>query len=222
MSGAIHVSKIISIPLFQVAFLFIVTSGVWFLITDASTEIKKRILNFVTDGLYYFIITTLILNVVFNFSEVLQEPYRAILFSSTSSWLALILVSFYLVYREKTKKQPVNFEKEKYINHTLNFFLLLGLANHLFYYYKYRSFSSVLFILLYFGFYLLKDKVAYPHRNEATLVLLALAHGLVMAKFSSVMIYYQIVFYPYQMISLFLIASILVYYFRRGFLSKQK
>lgn len=222
MSGAIHVLKIVSIPFFQVGILFIVTSAAWFLITGESTDFKKQVLNFVTDGLYYFIITTLALNVLFNFSEILHEPYRAILFSSTSSWIALILVSFYLVYREGTKNYSVSLKKEKYIDHTLNFLLLLGLANHLFYYYKYRNLSSVLFVLLYFGLYLLKDKQSYSQRNEATLVLLALLHGLIMASFSSVIIYYQIVFYPYQMISLLLIASILVYYFRRGFSSKQK
>lgn len=222
MTGAIYLSKIVSIPLFQLGLLFIVTTALWFLATDESASFIKKIFNFITDGLYYFIITTLALNVLFNLREVLQEPYRAILFSSQSSWAALLLVSFYLIYREKKKELPLKERNEKYIDHTLNYFLLLGFANHLFYYYKYRTIQSVLFILIYFIFYLFKDRVNYSRRNELTLVLLALLHILVMYFFSPIMIYYQIVFYPYQIISLFLIASVLVFYFRRNLPSEQK
>lgn len=215
-------TKIISIPLFQVGILFLLTSATWFLITDENSTFKKKILDFITDGLYYFILTTLVLNTVFNLKDVLNEPYRALLFSSQTSWTALILVGVFLSYRESKKKTISINQKELYIDHILNFFLLLGLANHLFYYYKYRSLHSVLFIVIYFVLYLVKDRFKNSQRNEWTLTLLAILHALIMYSFSNIMIYYQIVFYPYQIISLFLIASILVFYFRRNLPSKQK
>ena len=215
-------TKIISIPLFQVGVLFLFTSAIWYFLTDEDRLFKKNIFNFITDGLYYFILTTLGLNVLLNFSEVLQEPYRAIIFSSEISWAALIIVSVFLLYRE-SKKKPSDFKNPNlYINHLVNFFLLLGLANHLFYYYKYRSFNSVLFILAYFIFYVLKDYIKNPRRNEWTLILLAIIHAVIMYRFSKIVIYYQIVFYPYQIISLLLVASSLIFYFRRNLSSKQK
>lgn len=214
--------KIVSIPLFQVGILFIASSVIWFLVTNESLEFKKRVFSFITDGLYYFILTTLGLNMLFNLSEVLKEPYRAILFSSESSWVALMLVSLYLAHRETRKKRTVSLGYEKYVDHIVNFWLLLGLTNHFFYYYKYRSLNSVLFILIYFMFYLFKDKVKISRRNEWALVFLALLHGVVMYRLSKIIIYYQIVFYPYQIISLLLLASILVFYVRRKFSSKQK
>ena len=97
-------TKITSIPLFQLGLLFILTSALWFLLTDENRVFKNKIFNFITDGLYYFITTTLALNVFFNLSEVLNEPYQAILFSSQSSWAALILVSIFLVYRENKNR----------------------------------------------------------------------------------------------------------------------
>lgn len=215
-------TKITSIPLFQVGVLFALTSALWFVVTDEDRAFKKKIFHFMTDGLYYFILTTLAINILFNLSEVLNEPYQAILFSSQSSWAALILVSIFLFYRENKnrgfKKQLDNHS----IDHLLNFLLLLGLANHLFYYYKYRSFHTVLFIVIYFVFYLVKDHIKNPQRNEWTLALLGLLHALIMYQFTSIIIYYQIVFYPYQIVSLFFITSSLVFIFRRNLLSKQK
>ncbi len=215
-------TKIISIPLFQVGILFLLTSAIWFLITDEDSDFKKKIFDFVTDGLYYFVLTTLVLNIILNLKDVLNEPYRALLFSSQTSWIALLIVGIFLSYREFKKKTLFINQKELYINHTLNFFLLLGLANHLFYYYKYRSLHSVLFIVIYFVLYLVKDRIKHSQRNEWTLTLLAVLHAIIMYSFSNIILYYQIVFYPYQIISLFLIASILVFYYRRNLPSKQK
>lgn len=214
-------SKLVSIPFFQVGILFVMSSVIWYFITDLENKFKKRVFDFISDGLYYFLLTSFILNIIFNFSEVLKEPYRAILISSQSFWLALLIVSFYLVYREKKKASFTEY-KQVYINQTVNFFLLIGLANHLFYYYKYPSLQSVLFILIYFAFFLLKDRIRNPQKNEFILILLALVHAVILFFFGKIVIYYHIAFYPYQIISLFLVASSLVFYLRRGLPSKQK
>lgn len=222
MSGAIFLSKFFSIPLFQVGILFFLSIGIWFLITDERSSLKKKIFNFSTDALYYFLLTAFGLNIFFNFTDIIQEPYQAILFSNKSSWLALLLISSYLFYRERKKRSLSNTKKQKYIDHTINLFLILGLANHLFYYYKYQNLNSVIFILIYFILYLLKDQIKSPKRNEWTLIILAILHAVMMYFFSSTIIYYHIVFYPYQIISLLLIMSIFVLYFRRDSQSKQK
>lgn len=222
LTGAIALPNIVSNPLFQVIVLFIFATGSWFLATDETTKSKKKILTFVTDGLYYFILTSFGLNILVNFNTVIRDPYRILLFSSNISWMALVLILLYLGYLEYKKHRLINQREDQLINHTINYFLLLGLFNHLFYYYKYRSFHSVIFILVYFLFYLLKDRIEIPRINEWTLILLALVHGILMFSFSKIILYYQIVFYPYQIISLFIIASLLLYYFRRNVSSKQK
>lgn len=214
--------KIVSIPLFQVGLLFIATTIIWFLVTDEENPLKKKVFDFITDALYYLIITSLGVNVFLNFSDVLSEPYQAIIISSEASWLAFILVSSYLLYREKKKDRNFTITTQNYIDQTVNYLLILALANHLFYYYKYQSLQSVIFIVIYFLSYLLKDKITDLRRNEILLTVLALAHGVMMYLFSNIIIYYQIVFYPYQIISLLIIASLFILYYRRDLSSEQK
>ena len=216
-------TKIVSNPLFQVIILFIGTTGIWFIVTDETYEIKKKILAFFSDVLYYFILTSFGLNLLTNFREIISEPYRILLVSSEIYWIALIAVMFYLTFQANKKSIPINKKmQEKLLDQTLNYFFLLGLFNHLFYYYKYRSITSVIFILVYFLFYLFKDRIKHPSKNELALLVMAFLHAIVMYSFSKIIIYYQIVFYPYQITSLLIIASVLLYYIRRDFSSKQK
>lgn len=214
-------SKIVNIPLFQIGLLFLASTAIWYFITDQESPFKKKILNFASDGLYYFLITSFLLNLIFNFKEVISEPYRAILIASDSFYLALLLVSFYLFFREKKKAVDFTEKRQIYLDQTVNYFLFLGLANHLFYYFKYSNLKSILFILTYFLLYLLKDKIKYPERNELSLILLGLIHYLVSFFLGKVVIYYHIVFYPYQIVSLLFVLAALIYFFRRGLPSKQ-
>lgn len=209
-------------PLFQVIILFIVTTGIWFIATDETYEIKKKILSFLSDILYYFILASFGLNLLFNFREIIREPYRILLISSESYWMALVAVMFYLTIQASKKRYHVNKMLDQLLDQIFNYFFLLGLFNHLFYYYKYGSISSVIFILFYFLFYLFNNRMKHPLKNELILLFLAVLHGIVMYSFSRIIIYYQIVFYPYQIISLLMIASGLLYYIRRDFPSKQK
>lgn len=222
LTGAIALPNIVSNPLFQVIILFIFASGSWFLATDETSKVKKKVLTFITDGLYYFILITFGLNILVNYKEVVREPYRILLFSSQISWIALVFVMLYLTYREYKKRTLISMQEDKLISHTIDYFLLLGLFNHLFYYYKYKNIHSVIFILVYFLFYLLRGRIKIHRMNEWTLILLAVLHGIVMFIFGKIILYYQIVFYPYQIISLFIIASLFLYYFRRNVSSKQK
>lgn len=214
-------SKLLNIPLFQIGLLFIVTSAVWYLITDQERDFKKRIFEFISDGLYYFLIASFLFNLFFNFREIRNELYRAILISTDSFWLGLLSVSFYLAYLENKKELSFTKERQVYLDQIINYFLLLGLANHLFYYFKYSSFKSILFIFIYFILYLFKDKIKNSYRNEASLLLLALSHYIISFFFGKAVIYYHIVLYPYQIVSLLVILAAIIYYFRRGLPSKQ-
>lgn len=216
-----NLGDIISNPLFQVILLFVLASSTWFVMNDESKKFKQSVLTFVTDGLYYFILITFGLNFLLHFREVINEPYRILLFSSEISWVSLIITLLYLGFREYKKSTYFSATREKYVSQILNFLLLLGLFNHLFYYYKYRSFSSVLFIVIYFIFYLFQNQIKTSFKNEFILLALALLHAAILYGFSSIVIYYQLVFYPYQLISLFVLASLLLFYFRRNSTSKQ-
>ena len=214
--------NIVSNPLFQVILLLIATTGIWFVVTNEATAIKKKVLSLASDFLYYFIMTSFVLNLVVNFKEIISEPYRILLVSSKSYWISLLIIMIYLTIRISKKEGVSCKSHEKLFNQSLNYFFLLGLFNHLFYYYKYRNINSVIFILAYFLLYLLKDRINHQNKNELALFFLALLHALVMYSFSKIIIYYQIVFYPYQIISLLIIASALLFYIRRNFSSKQK
>lgn len=221
-TGAIQLPNVVSNPLFQVIILFVAATGTWFLVTNETTEIKKKVLSFVSDVLYYFILTSFGLNLLLNFREIISEPYRVLLLSSKIYWLAMLCVMVYLTIQAHKKNHYSNKIQKELFNQTLNYFFLLGLFNHLFYYYKYRSINSVIFILVYFLFYLFDDRIEHSRKNELALLTLSLLHAIVMYSFSKIIIYYQIVFYPYQIISLLLIASALLYYIRRDLTSKQK
>lgn len=221
LTGAIQLPNMVSNPLFQVIILFIATTGTWFLATDETIEIKKKILSFASDVLYYFILTSFGLNLILNFKEIISEPYRFLLLSSDIYWMAMVGVMIYLTMQAHRKSSSNIEPQELLIDQTLNYFFLLGLFNHLFYYYKYRSINSVIFILVYFLFYLFKDRINHPSKNEITLLILALLHAIVMNSFSKIIIYYQIVFYPYQIVSLLIIASAILYFIRRDVSSKQ-
>ncbi len=210
--------NVINNPFFQVGILFVVATGAWFFATDETVDLKKKILNLVTDGLYYFVLTTFGLNLLINFKDIIRQLYQIVLFSSEVSWLALMSVTSYLFFKNRKKLSRHNHA----IDLLINYFLLLALFNHLFYYYKYQNINSVIFMIAYFIFYLFKDRIQSPWKNELTLIALTILHGLMMTFFGKVVIYYQIVFYPYQVVSLLVFASLLLYYFRRNLLSKQK
>lgn len=105
--------NIVSNPLFQVIILFIVTTGIWFIATDETYEIKKKILSFLSDILYYFILASFGLNLLFNFREIIREPYRILLISSESYWMALVAVMFYLTIQASQQEQVLREEAEE-------------------------------------------------------------------------------------------------------------
>lgn len=205
-------------PFFQAILLFLASSVTWYFLTDKNKTFKKKIFELMSDGIYYFFLTALGLNVLFNFKEILSNPYRAILFSSMIAWLASILVISFLMIK---KRQQIATD-QLFVSHLINYFLILGLFNHLFYYYKYQNLFSVLFIVIYFVFYLLKNQLHIPWKNEILLATLGFLHGLLLFLSGNVILYYQIVYYPYQITSLFLLISFLLFYFRSDGLSKRK
>lgn len=205
-------------PFFQAILLFLASSVTWYFLTDKNKTFKKKIFELMSDGIYYFFLTALGLNVLFNFKEILSNPYRAILFSSMIAWLASILVISFLMIK---KRQQIATD-QLFVSHLINYFLILGLFNHLFYYYKYQNLFSVLFIVIYFVFYLLKNQLHIPWKNEILLATLGILHGLLLFLSGNVILYYQIVYYPYQITSLFLLISLLLFYFRSDGLSKRK
>lgn len=218
IDGGILLPSFFQNPYFQVIVLFLFASSLWYLTTAKPTENKKKIFSLVTDGVLYFVFITLGLNALFNFQEVINEPYQVILFSSNISSLGITITLIYLMiryYKELARN-------EEMVNGILGFFLFLGLFNHLFYYYKYGNLATMIFVLIYFMLYLIYNKSKYRWRNEVLLFFLAMTHAILMYFYSSVIIYYQIIFYPYQIIGLFILISLLLFFIRRNFLSKQK
>lgn len=204
-------ATIIQNPFFQVIVLFFVSSAVWYFLTTTKRPVKRKAFDVVTDAAYYFIFSILGLNLLLNFKAVLQQPYRILVFSSTVSFLAALLalgLLFYKYHESIPKNKDV-------MDSILDDLLILGLLNHLFYYYKYQDILSVVLVVTYFLVYFFKMKWTHPYKVEYLLLVLALVHGLFLYGFGRVVIYYQIVFYPYQIVSLFLLIGVLLRWLRR-------
>ena len=204
-------ATIIQNPFFQVIILVLISSTTWYFLTDEKQTAKRKTLDIVTDSAYYFIFSVLGINVFFNIEEVLEEPYRALIFSSTVSFSATLFVLIFLFYKYR---RSIPQHKER-IDSILDYFLILGLFNHLFYYYKYQNIMSVVFILTYFLIYFFQKKWSHFRKAEYILLLLGILHGLFLYLFGHVMIYYQIIFYPYQIVTLFLLTGALLLWLRR-------
>lgn len=210
--------KLYQNPFFQVIILFIVSSIAWYFLTDLDKKRRQNVLSLVSDVLYYFVLSTLVLNFLSNPKEILSNPYQIILFSSRTAWLALlfVLLFFFYKYHQRLKSNQV------LVEYSLQYFLFLGITNHFFYYFKYQNFRTVLSLVFFFIIYLIHMKVDSHSKNEWTLIALAVFHGIVLTFYSKVIIYYQLVFYRYQIISLLLLLTSLLYIFRSEKLSKLK
>lgn len=210
--------KIYQNPFFQVIVLFIISSIVWYFLVDEDKNIRKKVLSIVSDGIYYFLLATLGLNFLSQPKAILNNPFQIILFSSQISWWAVIFVVllFFFKYRKNI------LQKQEVVDSIIQYFLFLGITNHLFYYFKYQNLATVLFLLFYFVSYFLHTQLKSFWKNEWILVALGIFHAIILTLFGKVIIYYQIVFYRYQIIVLFLLVGSLLYLFRSEILSKRK
>lgn len=210
--------NIISNPMFSAIVSLFVGILIWYGLTDEPAGVKKSVVSVFMDAVFYFTVALFGINAVFNISEIIQVPYRILLFSSNVVWIAslgLLLYGGYL-YGEKLWK---NKEKAK---SAAKLVTTVGLANHAYMYYRYASMNALLLIVLFVSLLALLTFTKLTQNVSPILITLGFGalHLLIMGTRS--VIYFNFVFTPIAILSLFLVFSGLLLGYKRGVLpSKQ-
>ncbi|GAB2486647.1 hypothetical protein GCM10008929_09260 [Alkalibacterium psychrotolerans] len=211
-------NTIIANPMFSSIVVLIVGSLVWLGLADGGMKEKKALLSIFMDMVFYFVILLFAFNAVLNLSEIIQVPYRVLLFSSNIVWLATASVGMYGVI--KYGKQL--WEKPDQTKSVSVLFLIIGLVNHLYVYFLYSSPYSLRFIGLFAVTLILISFTRIHTKVNPLLTFLAfgLLHALLMG--SRAIIYFNFTFNALPLIALFIILSGGLFYQRRTSLSQPK
>ena len=205
-------------PMFSPLVTLILGIGLWFGLTDSSLDEKKKILSVFIDSILYFVILLFGINILIHFSEIMEVPYRVLLFSSSVVWLATIGLGVYegVKYGTSLWNQP---EKTKSAALLLS---SIGLVNHLYVYFLYSSTYTLRFVGLFALTLLLLSFKPIRHEKRALvcLLLFGLMHVILMG--DRTIIYFNFAFSPVQLLTVFLVTTGLIMYQRRKRLSQQK
>lgn len=203
--------------LFFAAFVILgVGMLLWLVFNDSSKQTKNTILSRFMDLVLIFVGLLFAMNILFHFLEIINDPYRILLFSSDVVALSTLVITIYstLKYGKKLLK---NQEKALGVGQLL---ILLGLVNHLYLYIIYRDLRSLLFIVFFIGLLgLTTVKHKLPKMDGLVFIaLIAMSHLLLMGQQS--IVYFNFTFYrmPLLIISITLIGILFVQ--RRSSLSK--
>jgi len=212
------VETILSNPMFNAIVSLLVGIVLWYGLTDESASVKKSVVSVFMDAVFYFAVALFGINAVLNISEIIQVPYRILLFSSNVVWIAslgLLVYGSYL-YGEKLWK---NKEKAK---SAAKLVTTVGLANHAYMYYRYASMSVLLLIVLFVSLLALLTFTNLTQKVPPVWIVLGVGalHLLIMGTRS--VIYFNFVFTPLAILSLFLVFGGLLLGYKKGVLpSKQ-
>ncbi|MCC5889692.1 MAG: hypothetical protein JJU01_03915 [Alkalibacterium sp.] len=209
-------NTIIANPMFSSIVVLIVGSVIWLGLADGDLKEKKALLSIFMDIVFYFVILLFGFNAVLNLGEIIDVPYRVLLFSSNIVWLATLAVGIYggIKYGRQLWEQP---NRTKSVSILL---LVIGLVNHLQVYFLYSSPYSLRFIGLFAVTLLLISFTRIFSKINPLLVFLAfgLLHALLMG--SRAIIYFNFTFSALPLAALFVALTGLLYYQRRTSLSE--
>ncbi|MCC5894362.1 MAG: hypothetical protein JJU16_02790 [Alkalibacterium sp.] len=204
-------------PMFSSIVVLIVGVIVWFGLSDGEMREKKAILSIFMDVVFYFVLFLFGFNAILNLSEIIEVPYRVLLFSSPIVWLATLSIVVYggIKYGRPLWENP---SKAKSVSVLLT---LIGLSNHLYLYFLYSSTYALRFIGLYLILLLLLSFTSIVEKVNPVFVLLGtgIVHALLMGGHST--IYFNFAFNAIPLLTLFLVLSAVLMFQRRKSLSQQ-
>lgn len=210
--------NIISNPMFSAIMSLLIGVGVWYGLTDESANVKKSVVSVFMDSVFYFVVALFGINAVLNISEIIEVPYRILLFSSNVVWIAslgLLLYGSYL-YGEKLWK---NKEKAK---SAAKLVTTVGLVNHAYMYYRYTSVNALLLILLFVTLLALLTFTTLTQKVSPIVLVLGFGALHLLITGTRSVIYFNFVLTPLAILSLFLVFSGLLWGHKRRILpSKQ-
>ncbi|SFC65643.1 hypothetical protein SAMN04488102_1169 [Alkalibacterium subtropicum] len=210
--------NIVSNPMFSAIVSLFVGIVIWYGLTDEPACVKKSVVSVFMDTVFYFVAALFGINAVLNISEVIQVPYRILLFSSNVVWIASLGVLIYGSYLYGSKLWKAK-EKSKSAAKLLT---AVGLANHSYMYYRYASVTTLLLIVLFVSLLALLTFTNLTQKVSPIAIASGFGalHLLIMGTRS--VIYFNFVFTPLAILSLFLVFSGLLLGYKRGILpSKQ-
>lgn len=211
-------NNLIANPMFSSIVVLIVGVSAWFGLADGEVREKKATLSVFMDTVFYFVILLFGFNAALNLTEVIEVPYRVLLFSSDVVWLATGSIAIYsgVKYGRKLWENPA---KAKSVSVLLT---LIGLVNHLYLYFLYSSTYALRFVGFYLIILLLLSFTSVAKKIDPLILLLGtgIVHTLLMGGRS--VIYFNFAFHSLPMLSIFIVLSGLLFYQRRKSLLQQK
>jgi hypothetical protein len=213
-----YVENIISNPMFSAVVSLLVGILLWYGLTDESASVKKSVVSVFMDSVFYFVVALFGINAVLNISEIIQVPYRILLFSSNVVWIASLGVLIYGSYLYGDRLWE-NKEKAKSAAKLLT---TIGLANHAYMYYRYASVTTLLLIVLFVSLLALLTFTNLTQKVPPVWIVLGFGalHLLIMGTRS--VIYFNFVFTPLAILSLFIVFSGLLLGYKRGILPSRQ
>lgn len=191
---------------------------IWYLLNENSKKERQAILIVFTDFIFNFVVILFALNVVFHLKEIIEFPYRVLMFSSRVVFLATLLLTIYsaLKYGEKMWIKPA---KSKSVT---QLFLFIGLTNHIYLYALYGNLQTI-FLIAYFILllFLISFTSVLKKVDPLLFILLSMGLHLLLIKNQPV-VYLNFTFYTIPLLILTLTLVLILYYQRRNFQSKQK
>ena len=114
----------------------------WYVLNDSPKTDKKAILSTFTDVTINFVGTVFAINLILNIREVINFPYRILLFSSNVIAMATFAITIYstIKYGQKLFANP---QRAWGVGQLV---VLLGFVNHVYLYIRYRNLQSIIFI----------------------------------------------------------------------------
>lgn len=210
--------NIISNPMFSAIVTLFAGIAIWFGLSDEAVRVKKSVVSVFMDTVFYFVMVLFGINAVLNIREIMEVPYRILLFSSTVVWVTTLIV---LVYGSYLYGEKLWSAKTKALS-AAKLVTTIGLVNHAYMYYRYASANALLLIILFVSVLALLTFTPLTRKVSPVLVVsvVGLLHVLIMGTRS--VIYFNFALSPWAVLSVFAVFSGLIWGYERGSLpSKQ-
>lgn len=198
--------------MFSSIITLIIGSVIWLGLADGEIKEKKAILSIFMDIVFYFAILLFGFNAVLNISEIIELPYRVLLFSPNIVWLATLAVGIYgaVKYGSQLWKKTDRTKSASVL------FLVTGLVNHLYIYFLYSAPYSLRFVGLFAVTLFLISFTRLLSKVNPLLIFLAFGfvHALLMG--SRAIIYFNFTFSALPLAALFILLTSVLFYQRRA------
>lgn len=210
--------RYITSNLYFAAFMILAVGRLlWFVFNDQPKKEKNAILSRFTDLILLFVGLLFGVNMLFHFQEIINFPYRVLLFSSRVIGIATFALTIYstMKFGRKLLNNPM---KALAVSQLL---ILLGLVNHLYLYVLYRNLRPLLFIAFFIGLLLFTTDQHKSPKVDGLLSIgiVAISHFMLMG--NKPIVYFNFTFYPLPLLIISLTLIGILFTQRRNHPSKR-